>query len=197
MASAPSQPACVESCKVLVLVADGTEEIEAVSIIDTLRRAEIEVSVASVSESLSVRCSRGVVIVADALLSDEKESLATYDAIAIPGGMPGASAIADTEGMKELLEGFKMRSRWISAICAAPSVVLAAHGILTADTPATCFPADKFRRTLPNRTQAELRVVVDSKHRIMTSQGPGTAIEFALALAEQLVGSSRAESVRS
>lgn len=183
--------------RVLVPIAHGSEEIEAVSIIDTLRRAEVEVVVAAVGKDLKVKCSRGVHLVADCLLSDLKDVASSFDAIAIPGGMPGAQSIADVDGISKILNELKENRKWISAICAAPAIVLAKHGILTESTPATCFPADKMRSMLPNASKAAERVVVDTDARLITSQGPGTALEFAVELAARLVGADRTADVRS
>lgn len=176
------------SKKVLVPIADGTEEIEAVCIIDVLRRAGAEVTVASVGKELLVTASRGVRITADRHLGDCLNE--TYDLIALPGGIPGAENLRDSRDLAGLLQRQHAAGRWYGAICAAPAVVLQAHGLL-AGRQATCHPA--FAERLPNRDALESRVVVDGN--CVTSRGPGTALEFALELVARLYGTEKARAV--
>jgi len=162
----------------LIPIADGSEDIEAVSLIDVLRRAEVEVTVASVMDDREITASRGTAIVADALISDCKDR--PYDLIALPGGMPGAEHLRDCEPLIEKLKEQRNLGRLYGAICASPAVVLLPHNLLSGRR-ATCFPS--FRAQLDAATDVEAsddRVVVDST--LVTSQGPGTAIEFALRL---------------
>jgi 4-methyl-5(b-hydroxyethyl)-thiazole monophosphate biosynthesis len=173
--------------RVLVPIADGSEEIEAVCIIDTLRRAGAEVTVASV-EKLQVTASRGVKLVADAGIADCTSH--TYDCIALPGGMPGAEHLRDSAELIEMLRKQKQAGRLYAAICAAPAVVLQHHRLIE-NVRATCYPA--FRSKLDPAHASDDRVVVDG--HCVTSQGPGTAIEFALKLVELLFGPAKAEEV--
>jgi 4-methyl-5(b-hydroxyethyl)-thiazole monophosphate biosynthesis len=173
--------------KVLVPIADGSEEIEAVCIIDVLRRAGAEVTVASV-DGREVTASRGVKIVADALMAECAG--AAYDFIALPGGMPGAEHLRDSGELTELLKRQRDRGLPYGAICAAPFVVLQHHGLLGGRL-ATSHPG--FYERLENRAGAESRVVVDGD--VVTSRGPGTAIEFALKIVELLFGSEKAAEV--
>jgi 4-methyl-5(b-hydroxyethyl)-thiazole monophosphate biosynthesis len=172
---------------VLVPIADGSEEIEAVCIIDTLRRAGAEVTVASVG-SLEVTASRGVKLVADALIADCVRQ--TYDCIALPGGMPGAEHLRDSAELIGLLKKQKQAGRLYAALCASPAVALRPHGLLDG-IKATCFPS--FRDRLDPAYASDDRVVVDD--HCVTSQGPGTALEFALKLVELLVGPAKAQEV--
>ncbi len=174
--------------KVLVPIAEQVEEIEAVCIIDVLRRAGADVTVAAVGESLQITASRGVKLVADAMIQDCLNQ--TYDLIAIPGGMPGAENLRDSVELKQLLELQKQKDRWHAAICASPAVVFATHGLLE-NREATSHP--NFTQLLPNQKQVESRVVVDG--HCVTSRGPGTAIEFALKLVELLYSQDKANSV--
>jgi 4-methyl-5(b-hydroxyethyl)-thiazole monophosphate biosynthesis len=174
--------------KVLVPIADGTEEIEAVCIIDVLRRAGADVTVASVGRALQVTASRGVKIVADAPLEQCRDK--TYDLIVLPGGMPGAEHLRDSRVLEELLKRQQSEDRWYAAICAAPAVVLQPQGLLQGKR-ATGHPA--FMEQLDAARAETERVVVDG--RCITSRGPGTALEFALKLVEHLFGSSKAEEV--
>jgi len=175
------------SKKVLVPIANGTEEIEAVCIIDTLRRAGAEVTVASVEE-LQITASRGVKLVADARISDCVDQ--TYDCIALPGGMPGAEHLRDSAPLIEKLKQQKQAGRLYGAICASPAVVLQPHGLL-ANVTAACFPS--MRSKLDPAYASDEAVVVDG--HCVTSQGPGTAIAFALKLVELLFGAGKAREV--
>ena len=173
--------------QVLVPIADGSEEIEAVCIIDVLRRAGAEVTVASV-DGLQVTASRGVKLVADALIADCAGH--EYALIALPGGMPGAEHLRDSAALERLLRRQAQAGRLYAAICASPVVVLQHHGLL-AGRRATCHPA--FADQLANDESIDERVVVDGP--CVTSRGPGTAIEFALQLVEQLCGPEQARQV--
>lgn len=162
----------------LIPIADGSEEIEAVCLIDVLRRAEVEVTVASVMNGRKITAARGTTIVADALISDCSDQ--SYDLIALPGGMPGAERLRDCEPLIEMLREQRKAGRLHGAICASPAVVLLPHGLLSGRR-ATCYPS--FRTDLEDAADVEAsdqRVVVDGT--LVTSQGPGTAIAFALRL---------------
>jgi 4-methyl-5(b-hydroxyethyl)-thiazole monophosphate biosynthesis len=172
---------------VLIPIADGTEEIEAVTVIDVLRRAGADVAVASVDQK-QVTASRDVRIVADRLIADCSHD--TYDLIVLPGGMPGSEHLRDSEVLTGLLKRQVEEGRLFGAICAAPVVVLHHHGLL-GNRRATCFPS--FTIHLTNQTAVEQRVVVDGN--CITSQGPGTAMEFALKLVEVLFSHDRADTI--
>ena len=172
---------------VLVPIADGTEEIEAVCIIDVLRRADVAVTVASVG-ALQVTASRGVRIVADCLIGDCRGK--PYDLVVLPGGIPGAENLRDSTDLTEILKAQKQAGRWLGAICAAPAVVLTPHALLDGCM-ATAHPA--FVSRLEDDTRADERVVVDGA--CVTSRGPGTAIEFALKLVALLCGEDKAREV--
>ena len=175
--------------KVLVPIADGSEEIEAVCLIDTLRRAGAEVTVASV-DKLQVTASRGVRLVADARITDCVNQ--TYDCIALPGGMPGAEHLRDSVELIGMLRKQKQAGRLYAAICASPAVVLRPHGLIE-KVKVTCFPA--LQGKLDPVCTSKERVVVDGN--CVTSQGPATAIEFALKLVELLFGTPKAGEVGS
>jgi 4-methyl-5(b-hydroxyethyl)-thiazole monophosphate biosynthesis len=173
--------------KVLVPIADGTEEIEAVCIIDVLRRAGAAVTVASTGE-LQVTASRGVKLIADKLIGDCMDE--TYDLVVLPGGMPGAAHLRDSKDLESILTQQKNQGRLYGAICAAPAIVLQHHGLL-GQRQATCHPG--FVSYLENMESVESRVVVDGN--CVTSRGPGTALEFALKLVELLYGDEKAREV--
>lgn len=168
----------------LVPIADGSEDIEAVCIIDVLRRAGIEVTVASVmpNEQLEITAARKTRIVADAHISQCVDQ--SYDLIALPGGLPGAEHLRDCPVLIELLKSQKNSGRWFAAICASPAVVFASHGLerefVTTAHPGFTDKLSQFRND---------RVVLD--RNCITSQGPGTALEFSLALVEALLGTEK------
>jgi 4-methyl-5(b-hydroxyethyl)-thiazole monophosphate biosynthesis len=176
------------SKKVLVPIADGSEDIEAVCIIDVLRRAEADVTVASVSGELQITASRGTRIVADKGIAECVDEI--YDLIALPGGLPGAENLRDSAEMTDMLKRQKREGRFYGAICASPAVVFQHHGLLESRL-ATCHPS--FVGELENKKMVESRVVVDGT--CITSRAPGTAIEFALKLVEMLYGREKADEV--
>ena len=171
---------------VLVPIADGTEEIEAVCIIDVLRRAGSEVIVASIGADKSIIASRGVKLTADIHISECAGKV--FDLIALPGGMPGAEHLRDSELLTEMLKHQAKAGRLYAAICASPAVVLQHHGLLE-NKKATSYPA--MQKKLDN-PQTDI-VVVDGN--CITSQGVGTALEFALKLVELLFDSEKANEV--
>jgi 4-methyl-5(b-hydroxyethyl)-thiazole monophosphate biosynthesis len=173
--------------KVLVPIADGIEEIEAVCIIDTLRRAGAEVTVASV-DALQITASRAVKLLADVLIADCAG--VTYDAIVLPGGMPGAERLRDSADLIALLKEQKTSDRLYAAICASPAVVLHHHGLLK-NTQATCYPAMRSQLD-PNYASTD-RIVAQGS--CVTGQGPAVAIEFALKVVELLFGQAKAKEV--
>ncbi|MDH4238698.1 MAG: DJ-1/PfpI family protein [Phycisphaerae bacterium] len=173
------------SKKVLVAIADGTEELEAVTIIDVLRRAKADVTVASVG-AIQITASRGVKLVADAVISDCVGSV--YDLIVLPGGMPGAEHLRDSSQFIDMLKEQAESGRFYAAICASPAVALKPHGLLK-NKKATCYPS--LLSELENAEQAN--VVIDGN--LITSQGPGTALEFSLKLIEMLFDKQKSREV--
>ena len=173
---------------VLVPVADGSEELEAVAIIDVLRRAGATVTVASVTGARQITASRGVVIVADTLIEACAEK--DYDLVVLPGGIPGAEHLRDSEALIDILKRQKEKRGLFGAICASPAVVLEHHGLLNGHQ-ATCHPVFSDQLTMTDRIDD--RVVMDDN--CLTSQGPGTAVEFALALVERLYGIAKRNEV--
>jgi len=175
--------------KVLLLLHPGCEEIEAVTPIDLLRRAGIEVTTASVTSELQIKGGRGIVLVADALFSDCGDRV--YDMLVVPGG-PGVEELRKHAEVLDLIRKFHSEGRWIAAICAAPLVLLDA-GILS-EYSITSFPGaeeelhDRVRDYVPDR------VYVDGK--IVTSRGAGTSEEFSLALIRLLLDSETSDQVR-
>jgi 4-methyl-5(b-hydroxyethyl)-thiazole monophosphate biosynthesis len=171
---------------VLVPIANGIEEIEAVTIIDVLRRAGVGVRVTSI-EDREITAANGVKLVADSSFVDEV--LEDYDGIILPGGTDGAKRFFAHTALTDAIKKYHQQKMLVGAICASPAVVLAGIGLL-AGKKATCYPS--FKQNLPNYVDEP--VVVDGS--IVTSQGPGTAFCFALKLAEILAGEGIAREVK-
>lgn len=164
---------------VLMPLAVGFEEIEAVTITDILRRAGIEVVMAGLDRE-HVCGAHGITIYADMLL-DEVE-LSSFDMIVLPGGLPGAEHLAKSEKVQQVLQYFDRDNKRIGAICAAPWA-LATAGVLKDKY--TCYPS--FEETIGHTGYVSDSNVVQD-HNIITSRGPSTAMEFALAIVKELCG---------
>jgi 4-methyl-5(b-hydroxyethyl)-thiazole monophosphate biosynthesis len=171
---------------VLVPIADGTEEMEAVILVDVLRRASIRVVVAGL-HGLAVTAARGVRLTADARWSDAR--LLPFDAIALPGGAQGAASLLADPSVLALIREYHAAGKLVAAICAAP-LVLQEAGILEGRQ-VTCHPA--VRERLRTGIYRPERVVTDG--HVLTSQGPGTSFSFALAIVARLAGAPQAEAV--
>ena len=169
--------------RVLVPLAGGFEEIEAVTIVDLLRRAGIEVHTAALGE-LEVTGSHGITVTADMTL--DSAVVADYEMIVLPGGMPGSDHLKNDARVVDLLRRFAAEGRYTAAICAAPGVL--AHAGLLEGRHATSFPGFLRGDSATGLTLSEAPVVVDG--RVVTSRGPGTAIDFGLALIELLSGAA-------
>jgi 4-methyl-5(b-hydroxyethyl)-thiazole monophosphate biosynthesis len=172
--------------KVLVPLADGCEELEAVTIIDLLRRAGIEVVAAGLNPGV-VKASRGVQLVPDVTLDVALQD--DYDMVVLPGGMPGAANLKADLRIIELLKKMAAAGQYTAAICAAP-MVLAEAGVLEGKR-ATSYPG--FLDDVPGVSVSTAAVVQDGK--VLTSRGPGTAMDFALALVEALMGADKRQQV--
>ncbi len=173
---------------VLVPLAAGCEELEAVTIIDLLVRAGIEVITAGL-EPGPVTASRGVVILPQMDLDQALER--DYDMLVLPGGLPGATNLDADPRIHILLHKMADDEKYIAAICAAPRV-LGNAGLLDGKQ-ATSYPGHVDKMDLPGVTYVENPVVQDGK--VVTSRGPGTAMDFALALIEILVGKEKRDQV--
>jgi len=170
--------------KALVPLAEGFEELEAVTIIDVLRRAGVEVTVAALATS-PVTGSHAIRIAADTVLDGIDAS--GFDAVVLPGG-PGAKRLRDDARVLQIVQAAARSGKLVAALCAAP-IALEAAGVL-AGKRATAYPGN----ALPSAHFVEERVVVDGN--IVTSRGPGTALEFSLALVEQVVSVEKAAELR-
>lgn len=166
-----------------VLLADGFEEIEAVTVIDVLRRADIDV-LALGTASMQPTGAHGLAFQADGLLADHKSE--AFDLVVLPGGMPGAEHLRDDQTVQALVKRQHAAGLPVAAICAAP-IALGSAGVLEGRK-ATCYPG--FEKGLHGATPCTERVVEDG--HVTTSRGPGTSLEFALALVSRLVGKAKA-----
>ncbi len=167
--------------RVLVPLADGFEEIEAVTVIDLLRRADIDVVVAGLTPGPATG-NHGIAVGTDQTLDEALGQ--DYDMAVLPGGLPGADHLEADGRVIELLRRMADSERFTAAICAAPKV-LAAAGVLDGRR-ATSFPGFISEDRTPGLTVADDPVVCDGK--VITSRGPGTAMDFALTLIERLAG---------
>ncbi len=176
--------------RVLIPLAQGCEELEAVTLIDLLRRAGIEVVTAGL-EPGPVTASRGTVLLPDSTLDTVLEE--TFDMMVLPGGLPGALHLDEDPRVHQLLRRHHSEGRFTAAICAAPKV-LANAGLLDGRS-ATSYPGAIIATDFPRVSLIDTPVVVDGK--VVTSRGPGTAMDFALQLIELLVGRAQRDEVES
>jgi len=167
--------------KVLVPIADGVEEIEAVTIIDVLRRAGVELVCAGLTGK-PVTASRKVRLVPDRSLEEVKDE--AFDMVVLPGGGDGVENLKRDLRVEAIIKRMAETQKWVTAICAAPTL-LAAYGLLEGRK-ATSHPSRREQTALAKVDYREQRVVQDG--HIITSCGPGTALEFALKLVEVLCG---------
>lgn len=174
--------------RVLVPLAQGCEELEAVTIIDLLRRAQIGVVVAGLAPG-PVQCSRGTVLVPDTTLDEALKH--DYDMIVLPGGQPGATNLEQDSRLLALLRKMAAAGKFTAAICAAPKV-LAVAGLLDGKR-VTNYPGAVEPAAFPN-IHFDTRAVVQDGN-VITARGPGTAMDFALALIELLTGKATRDKV--
>jgi protein deglycase len=173
---------------VLVPLAQGCEELEAVTVVDLLRRAAIEVVTAGLDEQ-PVRASRGLVLLPD--MSLEMALQQDYDMIVLPGGLQGADNLGDDERIIECLRSMSGAGKYTAAICAAPRV-LAKAGLLDGKQ-ATSYPGALETDSIPGLDYQDTAIVMDGT--VITSRGPGTAMDFALSLGELLAGKQKRDEV--
>jgi 4-methyl-5(b-hydroxyethyl)-thiazole monophosphate biosynthesis len=172
--------------RVLIPLADGVEEIEAVTVIDVLRRGGVEVTSAALGSTLTVAGSRGIALLADA--SWAALDIGAFDALVLPGGGKGTDHLLADKRVLDAVRAFDAAGKYVTAICAAPTV-LAAAGILKGRR-ATCYPTCAGQL---GESYDDAPVIADGN--LITSQGPGTAMLFALVLVQHFAGDEAAHTV--
>ena len=167
--------------KMLVPLAEGFEEIEAITIIDVCRRGGIDVTVAGVT-GMTIKGGQGIEVAADCLI--DSVDINSYDMITLPGGLAGTLVLSESENVQSILKQMKEQGKYIGAICAAP---LALHTADVLNKDFTCFPSieNQIRHDGYHHDQS---TIIDGK--VMTSQGVGTAIDFDLKIVRKRQGES-------
>ena len=173
--------------KVLVPLANGFEDVEAIAVVDVLRRGGIEVVTASIHDKRVVRSARGIRMEADALFADAADD--SYDAIILPGGGEGTENLKRSDALLTRLKLQKERGGLLCAICAAPTVLVAAE-VLDEGQCVTCYPTCQMDLDRPWTDQP-----VVEHDGVITAQGPGTALLFGLVILKTLVGEAVAQKV--
>lgn len=173
--------------KVSVILADGFEEVEALTVVDLLRRATIYVDTVSIMEDYTVHGAHGINVQTEDLF--EEVNFVESDMIVLPGGMPGTKNLDAHAGVRRVVKGFYDEGKKIAAICAAPTV-LGNMGLLKGKR-VSCYPS--VEKEIQGAVISGGSVTVDGN--IITSRGVGTAIDFALKLIEVLSGSAKAKEI--
>lgn len=163
---------------VYVMLAEGFEEIEALAVVDVLRRANIDVNTVSITDSKDVTGAHKIQVKAD--LTIREAALEDADMVVLPGGLPGAQNLYDSSTLEKALESRVKNKKWIAAICAAPFIV-GRRGYLEGRE-AICYPG--FEKDLKGAKVVNQKVVVSDN--FITSKGPGTALDFAFAIVSVL-----------
>ncbi|PQJ88600.1 DJ-1 family glyoxalase III [Aliivibrio sifiae] len=163
--------------KILVCLAPGTEELEAITVIDILERAKFEVTIASTAfdGALTMKAAQRVTLTADVKLVDVADE--EFDCIVLPGGLEGCENFRNSTLLIEMLKQQKYDKKWVAAICAAPAIVLQHHDLYP-DALMTCYPS--LMEAIPEKNRRIKRVFTDVLNHLITSQGPGSSLEFAM-----------------
>lgn len=174
--------------KTVMLMAEGFETVEALMVVDILRRGGVEVTMASITEEETVTSAQNITIETDTTMGEV--DLSQYDAVILPGGMPGTLHLAESEAVKKTVLAMAQDGKIVAAICAAPSV-LGRHGLLQGKH-ACSYP--EHEKNLTGAVVSKEPVVVDGN--IVTSRGLGTAMEFAFKLLELLAGTEKVRQIK-
>ena len=187
--------------RALVILAQGFEEVEAITPVDYLRRAEIEVITAALDKDRLVTGSRGIPVMADttlkSLAEEKKFSPSHWDAVILPGGLPGSNNLAASNEVTNFIIAMAGDDKWVCAICAAPALVLGPLDLLTGRK-FTCYPG--LEEKVKGANWQEDRVIIDinpapKKSGIITSRGAGTAGEFAAAIISSLLNDAKGKEI--
>ena len=178
--------------KAIVLLADGFEDVEAVTPVDYLRRAGIEITLASISDNLTVTSKwGGIKVIADVLLTGlVRQNVSGWDAVILPGGMPGAANLAASKETGALLAEMAAAGKLVCAICASPALVLAPLGLI-AGKKFTCYPG--LEEKAADGIWSDDRTVTDGN--IITSRGAGTAGEWSVEIIKNLIDEAAAKKI--
>lgn len=174
--------------KVLLFIAEGFEEIEALTVVDILRRAEVICDTCSIAGNY-VKGAHGIEVKADKLIEEVNKD--EYGAVVLPGGMPGAKNLKENKNVIEIVQSFNRENKIVAAICAAP-IVLKEAGIHKGHK-ITSYPS--FKEELEGADYIENSTAVEDKN-IITSRGPATAIYFGLKLAEKIAGKEKSDRLK-
>ena len=175
-----------------VFLAEGFEEIEALTVVDVMRRAGMEVSTVSITDKLNVKGANGIEVVADSRISDIDTTDAEW--LIVPGGLPGATNLAACDAVNDALQKHWLKQGKIASICASPAVVLAPLDIVRGQN-ATCYPSFRADLEKGGATDVDMRVVESGN--LITSNGPSSALVFAFAIVAASLGEDVASSVAS
>lgn len=175
--------------KVLLFLADGFEEVEALTVVDYLRRKGIVVDTVSITEDKKVKGAHEVIVISDKLMS-EIEEIDFYDGVIIPGGLPGATNLRDSEKVVDIVKRLDENNKLTAAICAGP-IVLQKSGIIK-DKKITSYPG--FEEELKDGNYTEENVVRDGN--VITARGPALAVDFAIEIIEYLLGEKKAKELK-
>ncbi len=175
--------------KVIIFLAEGFEEVEALTTVDYLRRKDIVVDTISITKEKEVRGAHNIVVLADKVM-DEIGDIDSYDGVIIPGGLPGATNLRDHSKVVEVVRKVFDSNKLAAAICAGP-IVFERAGIIKGRK-VTSYPG--FAGDLKDAIYEEENVVVDKN--IITARGPALAVDFALAIVEYLMGKEKAEELK-
>lgn len=175
--------------KVILFLAEGFEEVEALTVVDYLRRKNINVDTVSITEDNKVKGAHEIVVLADKIINDIKD-IDDYDAVIIPGGLPGATNLRDNDKVIDVVKKVNENGKLISAICAGP-IVLERAGVINGKN-VTSYPG--FEDDLKNGIYIEKNVVRDGN--IITARGPALAVDFAIEIIRYLLGEEKAEELK-
>ena len=175
--------------KVILFLAEGFEEVEALTVVDYLRRKDINVDTVSITEDNEVKGAHEIVVLADKTINDIKD-IDDYDAVIIPGGLPGATNLRDNDKVIDVVKKINENGKLTAAICAGP-IVLERAGIIK-DKKVTSYPG--FEDDLKNGVYIEQNVVRDGS--IITARGPALAVDFAIEIIKYLLGEEKSEELK-
>ncbi len=173
----------------IMLLANGFEEIEALGTLDLLRRGGMEVKTCTLNRTPLVLGAHGIAVEAELVLGELDSTL--FDGVILPGGLGGSQALASTQGVLELLQDFDQSGKTICAICAAPALVLTSANILR-ERKVTCYPAEDFINLL-GENYKQVPVLMDEN--IITAEGPGRFVDFAIQILTHVQGAEIAHAV--